>query len=348
MKGSRFKVYTVKSSYNATAQKIIDATPNVYMPYIPDFENISNTIYVLDNEELDNKMLKLFASLSVSVEVRRYNTVKLLHGEQVDTRAVMYVDECEVAKFCKTISAENELKVGDYVRVRRYNKLPFRVDEVCVNSKTAKLSHVIKSVKLELDTSFSSCEKVDKDSCIFYKTVKKRPLTKTIFIDCDIYTVNGVESTTSLLEDMLLLKIVFSGYKIIALNPLCHQSEFLKVLGVEIGYGNKRVLIYDSKYSEGVDLLYTNDVKLLECFKRILLTISDKSTNLSIPKIVTRETVCEELEDKFSSKSFKINWLGTHVELEDTDIKEIKKYFKDNYLLRFVGDVPYYLDLIKN
>jgi hypothetical protein len=338
----RFKVFKLKVG-TISSKSYLEAKDihNSYIPYIPDFPDLNNLVYILDVEPFKSKALKEFDKLGLKLIPAKTN---LLNETSVD----MYVGEDEITKCLEKIQKDKIVEVGSIVRVPEYKLLPFKVRKV--EGDLVELYHELKDMEISIQVTKDVCEVLDEeDDYIFYKETLREPPHKKLYLDCDV--LEEEDSILNLFNDMLILGMIYNGYQIILLNPLPNQLPLAKLLGLGVIRGDKRALVQNKKHFDGeVDLIYSDSLDLLLYVNQ--LVVLQKTNNMLLPSLITKDSTyvdCDKIpKPKNLKKSVVLDKAIVFRPFEELKYSEIKAYFKERGYTQFLGDLAYYIKVIKS
>jgi uncharacterized protein YqgQ len=128
------------------------------------------------------------------------------------------------------------------------------------------------------------------------------------------------------------------------MNPLPDQEELLKHLGIRVYKGWKKSIIYQKVYDKDLDLIYSNNLTYLHKVKELII-LEDRE-NIKIPKKIYAKDVHLIDPYGFDDKNF-VGELSNKVSYDKLDYMNVRDYLKKKGLKNYLGDLPYYIKMIK-
>lgn len=333
----KFQVYNSKEIITVSQYRQLSVIPNVYVPFITDFPELNNQVYIYTYDK--DRTVNFIRDIGLSIEPMK---VRARNSQGDEILNEVFIDEYEARKFIDRVKLARELKEGDEVTVKQFHNLPFKVVGK-TGGDMLILNHELNNISLSIEVKEDRCQKIDYDTIQYIQRPIYNPIAK-IFIDCDMY-----DSEQKLIDDMLVIKTIYKEFKIYIMNPMAFQLELSEVLGLSTVMGNKYMIAKDSMYNSDLDFIYSADLNFLRYTNKMMyLEIYD---NIGMPEIIDKKHLevfpCSLLSDSQLLQGLSLKFTIRDTQLQDLDYDRIRKFFKDRKLDRFVEDLPYYIRLLK-
>ena len=332
-----FQVYNTSELITVKQYRQLLVIPNVYIPYIIDFPELNNQVYIYTFDK--ERTLHFIKDAGVNVEpmkVRARNSA----GDEILKE--VFVGEYEAKKFIDRVKLSRELKTGDIVTVKQFHNLPFKITGK-TKGNLLILKHELNNISLAIEVQEDRCQKVDYPTIEYIQRPIYNPIAK-IYIDCDMY-----DSEQKLLDDMLVIKTIYKDYKLYIMNPIAKQLELAVILGLSTVSGNKYSITRNSMYNHDIDYIYSSDLNFLRYTDKMMyLEFYD---NIGMPEIINTKNLDvlpnSIMTDNQLIKGNVLRFTIRDTKMSDLKYEDIRKFFKDRKLDRFVEDIPYFVRALK-
>jgi hypothetical protein len=324
-----YQVYKSSDNLDAT---LIDKLRDIKYLHLQEIEGEVHCIYVPKDKELKEQVIKDIRAIDIGVSPESY-------VNREGKTCYLYLKEQEIQKHLYKAKKKRRVNIGDIVYLKEYKDLPFQI--IDISGTDIKIEHRLKYLNLTLDVSYDMLE-TRKINTPFYKSrVEVEPIAK-IFLDCDIFLEGDCVKT--LFSEMWVLKTILPHREIIVMNPLPDQEELLKHLGIRVYKGWKKSIIYQKVYDKDLDLIYSNNLTYLHKVKELII-LEDRE-NIKVPKKIYAKDV--QLIDPYGyeDKNF-VGKLSNKVSYDKLDYMNVRDYLKKKGLKNYLGDLPYYIKMIK-
>lgn len=333
----RFQIYQTKEIITAQQFKLLSVVPNIYVPFITDFPELNDKVYVYSYDS--ERTLSNVRKTGVQLDPMKIKTTGA-NNEPIEIPA--YVDEYEARKFVDKVKAERTIEIKDTVTVKQFHNLPFTVQDKTEGGLLV-LEHSLNNINLTIEVEEDRCAKADGNIIQYKQRPVHNPIAK-VFIDCDLY-----DSEQKLIDDMMVIKTIYKELRIIVINPISTQLELAEVLGLSTVVGNKYSLPESNMYNPQLDYIYTDDLNFFRYTDRLMyLELFDK---IGMPEIVYKKDLevypASIKTDKQLKTGNKLHFTVRDTIIQDLDYTAIREFFKKRDLERFVEDIPYYIRLLK-
>jgi len=321
--------YQVYLNHSGTSVEILDKLRDIEYLYLQEVEGEIVYLYLPKDPFLKKKVKK-----EIPIQIAPYT--------YLDTNNVVqkvYLQEKDIRKHLYKAKKKKTFKKGDIVYIKEYKDMPFEVKEV--DSEGVEVEHRLKHLTLSFKVDSSNLEKRKVDT-IFYKSVEAiEPIAK-IFLDCDLFQKG--DSVFELFSELWVLKTVYNNREVVVMNPMPDQEKLCNLLGLRIYKGYKKAIIYQKEFDKDLDLIYSNNLTYLEKVDSILHL--ESRYNIMLPKEVRASEVELTSSYGFDDKNYKGSFTEKSLYTE-LDYMGLRDFIKKEGLKQYLGDLPYYVRIVK-